>query len=235
MKPFVLALVIALLGLGQLFTPALAAPAELTCGDTYVVQRGDYLTKIARNCGITYSALLAANPEITTPSRIFPGQVIRIKGDVSIPVTGGGTYTVVSGDTLFKISVRFGTTVSTLLKLNPGITNASRIFVGQVINLPSTSTGARVSLSSRSVKASGTVTVTVAGFPASTDIDYRIGKQNAAYTSVVDGKTNSSGGASATITLPSTANAGELWTITVLTTSLAKGTSVTSSTITIAQ
>ena len=236
MRPFVLALATALLGIGQVFSPAIAAPvsAAATCGDTYIVQRGDYLSKIARYCGITTTAIIAANPEITNPNRIFPGQVVRIKADTTIPVTGG-TYTVVKGDTLFKISVRFGTTVDTLLKLNPTIVNRSLIFTGQVINLPATTTGARVSLSTRSVKAGGSTTVTVAGFPANADIDYRIGKQNAIYSAVVDGKTNAYGEASATITLPTTAKVGETWVINVLTTSLAKGTQVTSSTITIVQ
>lgn len=239
MKSFVLALVIAVLGIGQVFSPAIAAPvsaAAVNCGDTYIVQRGDYLSKIANYCGITTAAIIAANPEVKNTNLIYPGQVIRIKADTSIPVTGG-TYTVVKGDTLFLISVRFGTTVDTLLKLNPSIVNRSVIYVGQVIKLPAnaTNTGARVSLSTRSVKAGGTTTVTVAGFPANADIDYRIGKQGAAYSAVVDGKTNAYGEASATVTVPTAAKVGETWVVVVMTTSLAKGTQVTSSTITIAQ
>jgi LysM repeat protein len=45
---------------------------------TYVVQRGDTLSGIARRFGVSLSDLEAANPEITDPSRIFPGQVINI-------------------------------------------------------------------------------------------------------------------------------------------------------------
>ena len=246
MKSLVFALAIALLGLGQVFTPAFAAAPALaatplmantttTCGTTYIVQRGDYLSKIARNCGVTTAFLIAANPEIKNINLIYPGQVIRITSDTSIPVTGG-TYTVVKGDTLYKISVRFGTTVDTLLKLNPGIKNRSLIYTGQVIKLPATSSlTPLVSLSTRSVKAGGTTTVTVLGFPANAEIDYRVGKQGAAYSAVVDGKTDAYGSASATVTVPSTAKVGETWVVTVLTTSLATGTSVTSSTITIVQ
>lgn len=246
MKSLVFALAIAILGLQQAFTPVLAATPALaaapltvnaasTCGTTYIVQRGDYLSKIAKNCGVTTSFLIAVNPEIKNPSLIYPGQVIRITSDTSIPVTGG-TYTVVRGDTLYKISVRFGTTVDTLLKLNPGITNRSLIYAGQIIRLPATSSVTPlVSLSTRSAKAGGAITVTVLGFPANAEIDYRVGKQGAAYSAVVDGKTDAYGSASAAVTIPSTAKVGETWVVTVLTTSLATGTSVTSSTITIIQ
>jgi hypothetical protein len=47
----------------------------------------------------------------------------------------GRTYVVQSGDNLFRIALRFGTTVETLATLN-GITNTSLIYPGQVIYLP---------------------------------------------------------------------------------------------------
>ena len=52
-----------------------AASAQSSCGTTYTVQRGDYLTKIARTCGVSYSDLLKANPSIANPSLIFPSQI----------------------------------------------------------------------------------------------------------------------------------------------------------------
>ncbi|MGH4002723.1 MAG: LysM peptidoglycan-binding domain-containing protein [Pseudonocardiaceae bacterium] len=45
---------------------------------TYVVQRGDTLSGIARRFGVSLSDLEEANPQITDPNRIFPGQVINI-------------------------------------------------------------------------------------------------------------------------------------------------------------
>jgi len=47
----------------------------------------------------------------------------------------GNTYTVASGDTLYAIAARFGTTVDVLCQLN-GISNPNMIFVGQVLKLP---------------------------------------------------------------------------------------------------
>ncbi len=45
---------------------------------TYVVQRGDTLSGIARQFGVSLSDLEEANPQITDPNRISPGQVINI-------------------------------------------------------------------------------------------------------------------------------------------------------------
>ena len=45
------------------------------------------------------------------------------------------TYTVVAGDTLSEIAERFGTTVEILASLN-GISDPSKLSVGQVLNLP---------------------------------------------------------------------------------------------------
>jgi tyrosinase len=116
------------------FSPAVNA--QSTCGDTYVVRAGDTMRKIAQACGITLQTLIAANPEVTNPNLIYPGQVLRTKPGVVIPPTGGQTYIVQRGDTLRIIANRFGTTVDAILKLNPQITNANIIFVGQSIRLP---------------------------------------------------------------------------------------------------
>lgn len=240
MKTLIFSLVAALLIAGQVFSPAVAsatpAPAAAVCGDTYTVKRGDYLSKIARTCGVTLYDLLVANPQIINANIIYPGQVIRITAGADIPVTGG-TYVVQRGDTLFKIATRYGTTVSTLMALNPEIRYSWLIYTGQVIRLPGSGYvgGRRVTVSSTSAKAGATVTVQVYGFPANTQVDFRLGKQNTAYSVVVDGKTSSSGYATAKVTIPSTAAAGEKWVVKVITTELKNGVDLNSPVITIAQ
>jgi LysM repeat protein len=120
-----------------------AALAQSTCGATYTIQRGDYLTKIARNCGVTYRDLIKANPQITNPSRVYPGQVINIPQGGSIPVTGSkpGVYTVKQGDTLFSIGQAYGVSVADLRAANALASN--NISVGQLLNIP-----ARISFAS---------------------------------------------------------------------------------------
>ena len=48
-----------------------------------------------------------------------------------------GLYTVVSGDTMFTISLRFNTTVATLAQIN-NIVNPNLIFPGQALRVPET-------------------------------------------------------------------------------------------------
>jgi uncharacterized protein YraI len=48
------------------------------CGARYVVQAGDWLSRIARQCGVSVARLLTANPQVTNPSAIWPGLVLVI-------------------------------------------------------------------------------------------------------------------------------------------------------------
>ena len=103
-------------------------PQPVPVGGAYTVQRGDTLRKIADRFGVSLNDLIAANPQIANPNRIFTGQTVYLPDTVS-------TYTVVSGDTLRIIAARFGTSVDNLLMLNPQIKNANLIFRGQVIRV----------------------------------------------------------------------------------------------------
>ena len=98
-------------------------------GGTYIVVRGDTMMKIARRFGVSYSSLLAANPQIWNPSLIYAGQVVYL------PAAAPTYYTVCRGDTLRKIAARYGTSVASLLALNPRIWNANLIYAGQVIRV----------------------------------------------------------------------------------------------------
>jgi LysM repeat protein len=106
------------------------------CGDRYIVQRGDYLSRIARLCDTPLVALERANPEVQNPNRIYPGQVLMLPGAL---IEGSGStdiYIVQSGDTLDQLAIRFGTTENNLLALNPDVRNASLILVGQRLVIP---------------------------------------------------------------------------------------------------
>lgn len=103
-------------------------------GIYYTILAGDTLYNIAARYNITLQSLLAANPQITNPYVIFPGQVICIP--ISTPQCPGEYYIVQPGDTLFLIAQRFNTTVEAILRVNPQITNPNIIFVGQRICIP---------------------------------------------------------------------------------------------------
>lgn len=108
------------------------------CGSTYVVRPGDWLAKIARECGVTLAQMYAANPGVG--SYIWPGQVLIIPGGYSGgPVWGYGCgpsyygyYVVCRGDTLSGIARYYGVSVSYLQWRN-GIPYANRIYAGQFI------------------------------------------------------------------------------------------------------
>jgi LysM repeat protein len=239
MKSLVYALAAIAILAGLLFSPfsASTAAAQSTCGDKYTVQVGDYLSKIASKCNVPLNTIIQANPEIKDINKIYPGQVIRLKVDNTIPVTGGtsGTYTVVKGDTLGSIAKRYGTTTTEILKVNPQITNPSLIYPGQVIYLPSgtTSTSSQVTLSTTSAKPGAQIDVKVTGFPANTDIDFRLGKDGQTYSVVADGKTDASGYATVKMTIPTSAVVNEKWVVKVLTTSVKNGIERSSPLITI--
>ena len=113
------------------------ASAWSQCPAYITVQWGDTLSGIAKQCDTTVDAIRAANPGLGW--WLYTGQVIYIPSGYTPPSrpTGYNTYTVQWGDTLGKIAARSGTTVSSLLAVNPQIYNPSLIYVGQVINLPS--------------------------------------------------------------------------------------------------
>jgi len=64
----------------------ITAIAQGTCGESYTVQPGDTISDIAELCQTTVVAILEVNPEITDPTRIFVGQVIRIPRSATAPV-----------------------------------------------------------------------------------------------------------------------------------------------------
>lgn len=135
-----------LISVGQV----LVLPGATLPGDNgtfiYYIERGDTLKELAIRFRTSVDELLALNPQITNPDRIYAGQRLVVPnrdtgtgigggGDINLP---GGTqiYTVQEGDTLKGIARLFGTTSTELRALNPQIKNPDMIFVGQQIIVP---------------------------------------------------------------------------------------------------
>ncbi len=115
------------------------SPAAIPCpnGQLYTVRSGDTLFFIARRNNISLQSLLDANPQLTDPNTIFPGQIIcipMVRPDVPCP--NGQIYRVVRGDTMFEIARRHGMSLETLIRANPQIADPNRIFSGQEICIP---------------------------------------------------------------------------------------------------
>ena len=147
-------------------------------GGTYTVVSGDGLYAIARKTGTAIEDLLSLNG-LSLNSTIYPGQVLTLSAssessaneettsteeESSISTQGtpseesaasseqpstGGTYTVVSGDGLYAIARKTGTSIEDLLSLN-GLSLNSTIYPGQVLKLSANSEAATAEESTES-------------------------------------------------------------------------------------
>ena len=96
----------------------------------YVVKAGDTLTKISKTYNVTVQQIASAN-NIKNPNLINVGQVLTIPA--SKPVTT--KYTIKKGDTLSKISRKYGVSVQQLAATNH-ITNVNLVYPNQVLIIP---------------------------------------------------------------------------------------------------
>jgi len=147
-KSFTRFILLAIIVLGS-FAYAGQAQAWSSCGSSYVVQWGDTLGTIAARCGTSVSALYAANP--WTTGYLYAGQMLAIPDgdycncpqygytDSNANYTYSNTYTVQWGDTFAKIAQRYGVNVNSLWAANPYIWDINRIYPGQVLNVPASS------------------------------------------------------------------------------------------------
>ena len=100
--------------------------------NVYVVKSGDSLYKIAQNYDTTVSEIMQLNNLTSTALSI--GQVLEIP----VVTPTGNTYTVKSGDSLYKIAQANNTTVNELVSLNN--LSSTSLSIGQVLKLPSITT-----------------------------------------------------------------------------------------------
>ncbi len=95
----------------------------------YVVKAGDSLWLIARRYNTTVDTIKNLNG--LTNNMITTGQILKIPAGQNAPYI---EYTVQSGDTLWLIARRYGTTVDAIKNLN-GLTS-DRLNIGQVLRIP---------------------------------------------------------------------------------------------------
>ena len=104
--------------------------------NTYTVQPGDTLYKIARQFNTTVGDLISLNNLSSTTLSV--GQVLRLPTNNLEPDQDFITYTVKSGDSLWKISQEFGVSVNDIINANNLISTSLQI--GDTLIIPVTST-----------------------------------------------------------------------------------------------
>ena len=107
-------------------------------GNVYIVKRGDTLSQIALNFNTTVNAIATLNG-ITNVNLIYAGQRLLIPSNVNsedgcIHDCGHKLYTVRSGDTLWSIARRYGTSIANIVRLNR-ISNPNLIYPGQIFRI----------------------------------------------------------------------------------------------------
>ncbi len=122
-------------------TPTPSGPFE------YTVQQGDNLSDIATRFGTDIPTLLALNPSIDPKTLIiYVGQKILVPPpNMQLPTATAvstlvppGTlisYTVLPGDSLGTIAIRFNSTVDAIVKENK-LANANDINAGDILRIP---------------------------------------------------------------------------------------------------
>lgn len=114
-----------------------AAPSAPAASTTHTVVKGDTLGGIARKYGVTSAAIKQANG--MTSDTVVLGKQLSIPGASgpvarSAPAAGGKTHTVVKGDTLAKISRKYGVSVDALKKAN-GM-SSDTVVLGSKLRIP---------------------------------------------------------------------------------------------------
>ena len=109
---------------------------------TYIVKKGDTLYGISNQFGVSVADILKINN--VDPTNLQIGEVVKI------PIKGGTNpnatfiYTVVKGDTLYKIALKYKTTIDELIKLNN--LKSSNLQIGQKLVIPETFISTDVSI-----------------------------------------------------------------------------------------
>ncbi|PWH20980.1 MAG: hypothetical protein DDG58_00095 [Ardenticatenia bacterium] len=128
-------------------TPIPASPTSMPpapAGTIYTVRWGDTLFSIATQFGVTVEAIKSANGLSSDIIQVGQQLVIPVASAPSAPAPAPGGSTTVHivqpGETLFRIALRYNTTVEAIAQAN-GISNPWFIYPGQQLTVPLGPTG----------------------------------------------------------------------------------------------
>lgn len=97
----------------------------------HVVKSGENLWAIASSYGVSIQSIVDVNG-LPSSNFIIPGLALYIPNQQPIM----RYYKIKAGDTLWKVSLQFRTSVSSIISANPGL-DPNRLYIGQNINIPS--------------------------------------------------------------------------------------------------
>ncbi|MGV2938734.1 LysM peptidoglycan-binding domain-containing protein [Mesobacillus sp. LC4] len=97
----------------------------------HVVRSGETLWAIARTYGVSIQSIADVNG-LPSTSLIIPGLALYIPDQQPII----RYYKIKAGDTLWRISLQFRTSVTSIVNANPGL-DPNNLYIGQNINIPS--------------------------------------------------------------------------------------------------
>lgn len=97
----------------------------------HVVRSGENLWAIARTYGVSIQSIVDVNG-LPSTNLIIPGLALYIPDQQPII----RYYKIKAGDTLWRISSQFKTSISSIVSANPGL-DPNRLYIGQNINIPS--------------------------------------------------------------------------------------------------
>ena len=123
----------------------------------HTVAWGDTLFSLARAHGTTVEAICRANG-LADPSHVYVGQqlVIPTAYAPTAPTEAGATHTVQRGENLYRIALKYGVTVKTLMALN-GLYNPDQVMAGQQLTIPGSAASSSVSYQPRHASTTHTV------------------------------------------------------------------------------
>jgi LysM repeat protein len=142
-----------------------------TCKTYHTVARGEYLSLIAKQYGVSWRWLAEIN-KLADPSKIITGQ--RLCVELSTEPTCTQYHTVARGEYLVKIARQYNTTWRYIAEIN-NLKDPTRIYAGNRLcvamsgtTAPKPPTGGLIpSITITGVVKDGTVTVQTKNFPAS--------------------------------------------------------------------
>ncbi len=110
----------------------LRAPREALFGGgvfvTYAVKRGDTLSKIGRDFGVSVQTIVGSNPELR-------GKSLQIGQELLVPPVSGLVYRVRDGETPESVALAFDITAGQLQEFNRGV-DFNKFGLGMVLVIP---------------------------------------------------------------------------------------------------